>query len=136
MALDPDFLPAGTAGGVAVVLARLLAVAEVAHAFRRRHGITARTVVATLVVLALAVPMVFLSMRANQARSVVASVFGEGGPALFVPAEQPVDPDAITNILLLGGDAGPGRWGLRTDTMILVSVHEASGRTALVLSVV
>jgi LCP family protein required for cell wall assembly len=132
MALDPDFLTAVTAVGVAVVLARLLAVAEVAHAFRRRPGITARTVVATLVVLALAVPMVFLSMRANQARSVVASVFGEGGPALFVPAEQSVDPDAVTNILLLGGDAGPGRWGLRTDTMILVSVHEASGRTALV----
>jgi LCP family protein required for cell wall assembly len=132
MALDPDFLTAVTAVGVAVVIARLLAVAEVAHAFRRRRGITGRTVVATLVVLALAVPMVFLSMRANQARSVVASVFGEGGPALYVPAQQSVDPGEITNILLLGGDAGPGRWGLRTDTMILVSVHEASGRTALV----
>jgi LCP family protein required for cell wall assembly len=132
MALDPQFLTAVTAVGVAVVIARLLAVAEVAHAFRRRRGITGRTIVATLVVLALAVPVFFLSLRANQARSVVASVFGEGGPALFVPTQQSVDPDEITNILLLGGDAGPGRWGLRTDTMILVSVHEASGRTALV----
>jgi LCP family protein required for cell wall assembly len=57
---------------------------------------------------------------------------GGGGPALYVPANDAIDPNAITNVLLLGGDAGPGRWGMRTDTMILVSVHEASGRTALV----
>ena len=32
--------------------------------------------------------------------------------------------------VLFGGDAGPGRWGLRTDTMILVTIHEPTGRTA------
>jgi LCP family protein required for cell wall assembly len=41
-------------------------------------------------------------------------------------------PTGTTNILLLGGDSGPGRWGLRTDTMILVSADRASGRTSLV----
>jgi LCP family protein required for cell wall assembly len=30
-------------------------------------------------------------------------------------------------IALLGGDAGPRRWGLRTDTMIVVSIDRASG---------
>jgi LCP family protein required for cell wall assembly len=35
------------------------------------------------------------------------------------------------NLLLVGGDAGPGRWGLRTDTMIVVSVNPNTGRTAL-----
>jgi LCP family protein required for cell wall assembly len=34
-------------------------------------------------------------------------------------------------IALLGGDAGPGRTGIRTDTMIVVSVDVATGRTAL-----
>jgi polyisoprenyl-teichoic acid--peptidoglycan teichoic acid transferase len=46
-----------------------------------------------------------------------------------------VDPallDDITTILLIGGDAGPGRSGLRTDSMILVSIHRPSGRTALI----
>jgi LCP family protein required for cell wall assembly len=38
----------------------------------------------------------------------------------------------VRNVLLLGGDAGPGRWNLRTDTMILVSIDEASGRAALI----
>jgi LCP family protein required for cell wall assembly len=35
------------------------------------------------------------------------------------------------NILLLGGDAGPGRGGLRTDTMIVVSADPVSGDVAL-----
>ena len=46
-----------------------------------------------------------------------------------------VDPAVIadvTNVLLLGGDAGPDRWGLRTDTMMLFSLHEPSGRAALI----
>ena len=36
------------------------------------------------------------------------------------------------NLLLLGGDAGPHRSGLRTDTMIVVSVDPVSGDTALI----
>ena len=59
---------------------------------------------------------------------------GNSDESLFVPQAETngVDPEAVTNILLFGGDAGPGRWGMRTDTMILVTVHEASGRTSLV----
>lgn len=36
------------------------------------------------------------------------------------------------NILLLGGDAGPGRAGLRTDTMIVASIDPVSGDAALI----
>src|SRR5687768_13821431 len=95
LALEPRFLTAVTVVGCAIVLTRLLAVAEVAHAFRRTSGIAGRTVVATLVVLAMAVPVLLLSLRANQARTMVASVFGEGGPALYVPQQQAVDPGAV-----------------------------------------
>jgi LCP family protein required for cell wall assembly len=35
------------------------------------------------------------------------------------------------DLLLVGADAGPGRWSLRTDTMIILSVDVASGRSAL-----
>jgi LCP family protein required for cell wall assembly len=35
------------------------------------------------------------------------------------------------DLLLIGGDAGPGRWSLRTDTMILLSVDIATGRAAM-----
>lgn len=45
---------------------------------------------------------------------------------------DPVGHEGVATILLLGGDAGPGRWSLRTDTMMLFSVHQASGRASLV----
>jgi LCP family protein required for cell wall assembly len=45
---------------------------------------------------------------------------------------DPAQLEDIRTILLLGGDAGPGRSGLRTDSMILLSIHEPSGRAGLV----
>ncbi|HKN43228.1 MAG TPA: LCP family protein [Propionibacteriaceae bacterium] len=36
------------------------------------------------------------------------------------------------NVLLLGGDAGPGRVGTRTDTVILASINTKTGDTALI----
>ncbi|HEX8026198.1 MAG TPA: LCP family protein, partial [Candidatus Limnocylindrales bacterium] len=39
--------------------------------------------------------------------------------------------DGRLNLLLIGGDAGPGRTLLRTDTMILLSVDAATGQAAL-----
>lgn len=45
---------------------------------------------------------------------------------------DPADHPDVATILLLGGDAGPGRWSLRTDTMMLFSLHKPSGRAALV----
>lgn len=128
---DRRFLLAAALTGVLVVLARLIAVAEVAHAFRDRPGTGPRTVLATIVVLALGVPVLYGAHRANEARSVVADVFGtERREPLFV-ASGPPDPD-VTTILLFGGDGGPGRWGMRTDTMVLAIVHEPSGRMGLV----
>ena len=52
-----------------------------------------------------------------------------------VPAttEPPVIWDGLArlNILLLGGDFGAGRTGIRTDTMITVSIDPATGETAM-----
>lgn len=39
--------------------------------------------------------------------------------------------DGRLNLLLVGSDAGAGRWLLRTDTMILLSVDVESGRAAM-----
>jgi polyisoprenyl-teichoic acid--peptidoglycan teichoic acid transferase len=35
------------------------------------------------------------------------------------------------NVLLVGGDKGAGRWGLRTDSMTVASVDEETGKTVL-----
>ncbi len=48
------------------------------------------------------------------------------------PVPTPVWSDnGRLDLLLIGGDAGPGRFSLRTDTMIILSVDIATGRAAL-----
>lgn len=57
------------------------------------------------------------------------------------PTIQPPEPtpspvpdwaaDGRLNLLLIGSDAGPGRWSLRTDTMIVLSVDVRTARAAL-----
>jgi polyisoprenyl-teichoic acid--peptidoglycan teichoic acid transferase len=64
-----------------------------------------------------------------------------GGPSfeatptpLPTPEPTPVpvwSTDGRLDLLLVGGDAGPGRFSLRTDTMILLSVDVATGRAAM-----
>jgi LCP family protein required for cell wall assembly len=40
--------------------------------------------------------------------------------------------DGRYNVLLLGGDSGKSRWGMRTDSMTLASIDAHTGRTVLV----
>ena len=54
---------------------------------------------------------------------------------VFVPPPPPdlppIDLDRVT-VLLVGGDAGPGRSGLRTDTMIIASIDLTTNRAVLI----
>jgi polyisoprenyl-teichoic acid--peptidoglycan teichoic acid transferase len=40
--------------------------------------------------------------------------------------------DGRLNVLLMGGDSGEGRWGLRPDSMTVASIDEETGRTVLI----
>ena len=53
-----------------------------------------------------------------------------GGAAPFLAFEERVGGDRIT-ILFAGGDGGPGRGGLRTDSMMVASIDPANGKAAL-----
>jgi polyisoprenyl-teichoic acid--peptidoglycan teichoic acid transferase len=53
-------------------------------------------------------------------------------PATEPPTSAAWAADGRLDMLLVGGDAGPGRAGLRTDSMILLSVDIATGRAALI----
>jgi LCP family protein required for cell wall assembly len=48
-------------------------------------------------------------------------------PEVLVSNPQPADRPWVT-LLLLGSDAGPGNWGERTDTMIVVALQRGTGR--------
>lgn len=40
--------------------------------------------------------------------------------------------DGRYNVLLVGGDSGAGRWGLRTDSMTVASIDVSTGKTVLI----
>ena len=86
-------------------------------------------VVAALIV-GVAVPAAVASRYANVQADFVKSVF-ENNRSATAPAVQKEDPwggrDRV-NVLLLGGDGGPYRDGVRTDSMILVSLDTRTGR--------
>lgn len=147
LALDDRFLRAIALTLAVALFARLVAVIEVAIVRRHDRNVGLSAIVAYVMVAVLAVPVAWSVVRAEQAHDLVADVFvgPDDAPPLYVPPGETVPeeataatvageptPKGTTNILLLGGDSGPGRWGLRTDTMILVSADRASGRTSLV----
>jgi LCP family protein required for cell wall assembly len=136
--------PVGPAGGRAFAVALLIALVALPHIVLGYYGYRSYDVLTS----------VFAS---EEPADVLPS--GDGGgaaggapdpaPAMPAPAgtagpdapatTQPKPPEERTSpwergrvtFLLVGGDAGPYRYGLRTDTMIAVSVDTRSGRAAL-----
>jgi polyisoprenyl-teichoic acid--peptidoglycan teichoic acid transferase len=83
---------------------------------------------------AVVAPAVVVVRAATAQRSLVDNLFDDSVSAtVTTPADTP-DPfggrDEV-NILLLGGDGGAGREGVRTDTVIVANVQTATGATTL-----
>lgn len=57
-------------------------------------------------------------------RGVIQTMFGSG--------EATSSTDGRYNVLLIGGDAGVDRWGLRPDSLTLASIDAETGRTLLI----
>ncbi|MGY1848672.1 MULTISPECIES: LCP family protein [unclassified Blastococcus] len=119
---------------IAVVVAgyRMLVPAGTSRGRRVAGGL----VVAVLVV-AIVVPAVFVGRLATTSRDLIAGVFDDDRRSATVD-EEPDDGTAElfggrerVNVLLLGGDGGEGREGVRTDTVIVASTDTATGETLL-----
>ena len=118
-----------TLAWVVVIVAgyRMLAAPDTT---RGRHAVGA-LVVAVLVV-AVALPAVFVGQVALAQRGLVDDVFAEDRESATV--EETPDPfgdKERVNVLLLGGDGGEGRDGVRTDTVIVASIATETGETTL-----
>ena len=135
LVLDTKFLFALQAIALLFVLTRLVAVVEVIRA--RSAGAPRRLASALAIfgVILLALPAVWSVARARDLSGVINEIFVSSGSdaplSVSGSTEETVD-GGFKTILLLGGDEGPGRWALRTDTMILVTIHEDSGRMAMI----
>lgn len=135
LALDKNFLLAAQTIAVLFVLTRLVSVTEVIRS--RAEGSPRRMAssLAIIGVILLTLPAVWSVARARDLSGVISDVFVSSGsdePLAYGTPDGASTDDDFQTILLLGGDEGPGRWALRTDTMILVTIHEESGRIAMI----
>ncbi len=101
----------------------------------RLHTVLGNLAVAALC-LAVAAPS-WMAARASLAHAdAIESVFDDSNnESATTPTnrtqEDPWGGEDRVNVLLLGGDGGEGRTGVRTDTMIVVSMNTKTGRTAM-----
>jgi LCP family protein required for cell wall assembly len=134
LVLNQNFLLALQTIAVLFVLTRLVSVVEVIRS--RSEGSPSRfaSMLAIVGVMLVATPAVWSIARAQDLSGVINDVFvSSGGDAPLAGSEDnSTSVEEFKTILLLGGDEGPGRWALRTDTMILVTIHEDSGRIAMI----
>jgi polyisoprenyl-teichoic acid--peptidoglycan teichoic acid transferase len=77
-----------------------------------------------LLCLSVAGALLFSAHLVGVQRDFMVTMFGDG---------QVTDAnDGRYNVLLLGGDSGAGRWGLRPDSLTVASIDADSGRTVLI----
>jgi LCP family protein required for cell wall assembly len=126
-------------GGVATLALLWLIVVVTGYRSLRPRGIRRwQHALGSLVVLLLCAgvvaPAVFVVQIAAAQRSLVDAVFHDGTSATVLQptdAAHPFGTKQEVNILLLGGDGGQGREGVRTDTVIVANVQTATGATTL-----
>jgi polyisoprenyl-teichoic acid--peptidoglycan teichoic acid transferase len=74
--------------------------------------------------LSMAAVLLFGAHLVGVQRDFIVTMFGSG--------EATGAHDGRFNVLLLGGDSGAGRWGLRPDSLTIASIDAETGRTVLV----
>jgi LCP family protein required for cell wall assembly len=139
-AVDPRMLLLAAFGLVLLAMAWVLVVISGYVALLPRRASRRRRRTGAVVVLALCVagvaPALAAANLAVQQRGLVQGVFAEDrrsatvrdvgdGGELFGGRER-------LNLLLLGGDGGEGRDGVRTDTVMVASIDVATGDTTLI----
>jgi polyisoprenyl-teichoic acid--peptidoglycan teichoic acid transferase len=130
----PNILRYVSLVAMSAVFSRLIAVWLTADRLRDPRARRSMQITGSLVVTLLAIPLGATLVIANKANGVVQQIFQDSPGAGIVSVPAFVDPLAgeFHTVLLMGSDEGSDRLGLRTDTMIIALVHEATGRTALV----
>jgi LCP family protein required for cell wall assembly len=135
-AVDTDQL-LWVVGGMALIALLWAAVVVAGYVMLRPRRMSGgRRAIGALVVLLLvavvAVPAVWASRLALAQRDLIAGVFDDDGRSATVDdAPNPFGDQERVNVLLLGGDGGEGRDGVRTDTVIVASIATDTGETTL-----
>jgi LCP family protein required for cell wall assembly len=122
----------------AIALGTLLWIAVVIAGYRALvpSVSTRRFVIGGLLVALLVLGVAGLGVVAGRLllaqRDLIVGVFAEDGKSATVTDDvNPFGSQDRVNVLLLGGDGGVGREGVRTDTVIVASIDTESGDTTL-----
>lgn len=134
-AVDADQL-VWVVGGIALVAVLWAAVIVAGYLLLVPRGLSRGrrslgALVALLLVSAVVAPAVFASQLALTQRDLIAGVFDDGESATVEDTPDPFGDQERVNVLLLGGDGGEGREGVRTDTVIVASIDTDTGGTTL-----
>jgi LCP family protein required for cell wall assembly len=138
LAVDPTFLLVVIAGAVAVAVVWSLVVIAGYRMLapdsttRGQHLVGGALV--TLLALAVAAPAFEVAHLASVQRNLITGLFSDDGQSATVPDTVAADPwgskDRV-NVLLLGGDGGDDRTGVRTDTVMVASIDTETGVTTM-----
>ncbi len=136
LAFDPTRLRVAAAVAAVLLLVWLFVVWTSYRLIRPRERPRWHTVVGNLAVivfcLTFAAPVVRAAQYAVATADFVTVVFDDNEvattPDYEVTEEDPWDGRERVNVLLLGGDGAEGRDGVRTDSMILLSMDTATGK--------
>jgi LCP family protein required for cell wall assembly len=136
IALDPASLGWVLAGLVVVASLWMLVVVAGYRALLPERTSGGRKVLGAVVVLALLAGIGYPSFRAVEAgvaqRGLIDDVFAaDRRSATVEDSPDPFGNKQRVNVLLLGGDGGVGREGVRTDTVIVASIDTDTGDTTL-----
>jgi LCP family protein required for cell wall assembly len=139
LAVSPGLLTLATVG--IIVVGALWSAAILLTAGQTRpsdgHGTIVRPVFVLVCVAAVAAPLSVVGRDMTIQRSVVTEVFqptvaSGSTPIATSESKDPWDGTPRVNVLLLGSDAGTGRWGVRTDSMMVASINTKTGDTVLI----
>ncbi|MGY1630749.1 LCP family protein [Geodermatophilus sp. SYSU D01186] len=135
IAVDSHWLGWVLGGVVVVALLWVLVVVAGYRMLLPRPTSGWRHALGAAVVLALVAGIVYPAYTAVQVaaaqRGLLDDVFADRESATVVDTPDPFGDKERVNVLLLGGDGGEGREGVRTDTVIVASIATDTGETTL-----
>lgn len=130
-AVDPDKLLAAAVVSLLLLVGLVAVVIGTYRMVRRLHAPTGQRAVeavfVTVLCLLVATPFALATRYAVLQRDLLGTIFTDDGPG----AAPLFGDDDRVNVLMLGGDGGVHRIGIRTDTVILASIDTETGDTAL-----
>ena len=136
LALEPRAMQIGALVIGLLLVVWVMVVWTTYRLIRPRERPTWHTVVGNiavvLVCVIVAAPAVQMARYALATADFVGNIFGDNDTATTpddVSAAKPFGDRHRVNVLLLGGDGGKGREGVRTDSMILLSIDTRTGKT-------